>query len=186
MVDPAILPAGEIRPLRRLEYDCLVELGTFEDERLELLGGMLVVREPQGALHAGILGWLSSTLIPRLVDRATVRIQSPIALSDVSEPEPDVAVVPLGDYRDAHPDRALLIIEVADSSVRKDRKIKAPLYASAGVPEYWVVDLPDKSLEVHRSPSGDTYQDVTAYRRGDVVFPVSFPELRLQVSEIFG
>jgi Uma2 family endonuclease len=103
-----------IRPLRRLEYERLVDLGVFgKDERVELLYGTLVSMSPQKPPHAWVLSWLPERLIGALQGRAMVRVQLPLALSEDSEPEPDIAVVPSANYREAHPSRAHLVVEVA-------------------------------------------------------------------------
>ena len=186
MLDPSRVSYRQLRPLRRAEYDRLVELGAFEDERLELLGGLLVFREPQGALHAGVLGWLSNDLIPKLNGRAHARIQAPLALSDESEPEPDIALVAPGDYRREHPSAAMLVIEVADSSLGKDKRIKAPLYAAAGIPEYWVVNLRERVLEVYRAPNGEAYRELRCHGTEESVAPLAFPDLEISVRDLIG
>src|SRR6266550_155246 len=131
MLDPAFLAPEAPRRLRRSEYDELVASGAFEDERVELLRGVIVSMSPNNPPHASPVQLLGQLLIPALLGRATVRIQLPIVAVDESEPEPDVAIVPLGDHARAHPDRAMLIIEVAESSLRKDRLVKGPLYAAS-------------------------------------------------------
>ena len=112
-------------------------------------------------------------------------MQSPFALSDDSEPEPDVAVVPAGDYRQAQPDQALLIIEVADSSLHKDRGIKTALYASAGIPELWVVNLSERLIEVHRRPDAGRYSEVFVVDDTGTISPAAFPQLMIATSEIW-
>jgi Uma2 family endonuclease len=174
------------RPLRRREYDRLVEAGAFDDERIELLAGMLVAVSPQGAEHAVVVNELVVLLAGLLAGRAIVRGQSPLALSDESEPEPDVAVVPPGHYRDEHPAQALLVIEVADSSLRRDREVKAELYACAGVAEYWVVNLVDRVVEVSRTAVEGHYVDVSRLGAGQTLRPVAFPDVAIGVSELFG
>lgn len=174
------------RPLRRVEYDRLIELGMFdEDERIELLYGQLVVMSPIGTLHAWVVQELNRLLVPQLVGRAVVRIQSPVAASDVSEPEPDVAVLPKvrGSYLHEHPARALMLIEVAESSLRVDRKIKSRLYAETRVPEYWIVNLVDRVVEVYRDPGATGYRRVTRHRRGETLRLRAFPDVALPVSE---
>jgi Uma2 family endonuclease len=173
------------RPLRRSEFDRLVDLGAFEDERIELLSGVLVAMSPQGAEHAGVTAVLAEILILALAGRARVRSHSPLSLSDESEPEPDVAVVPLGDYTRAHPTTAHLVVEVADSSLRKDREIKAQLYASAAIVEYWIVDLGARVVEVHRDAvRGQGYSTVAIFTRGDTLVPLAFPDVRVEVSAL--
>lgn len=152
-------PPARMRRWTRLEYERLIDLGVFESgERLELIDGRLLVREPQGHRHAATIRRVLDALRRALGDHWQIDSQLPIALDDASEPEPDVAVVPRdpGAYRDAHPSRALLIVEVAETSYRIDHEYKASLYARAGVPEYWVVDLAHQTLEVHRRPEASS------------------------------
>jgi Uma2 family endonuclease len=149
------VPETAIRRWTRVEYDRLIDLGVFQPgERLELLDGWLVVREPQGSRHSAAIRRVIAVLRRTLGERWQIDSQLPIALDDLSEPEPDVAVVPNASdsYRDAHPSRPLLIVEVAESSYRIDHAYKASLYARARVPEYWIVDLVHDAVEVHREP----------------------------------
>jgi Uma2 family endonuclease len=159
-----------IRPLRRVEYDRLVELGLLdEDEHVELLYGRIVEMSPQGTEHAWVIQQLTELLVAALAGRAKVRPQLPLALSDVSEPEPDLAIVPVTGYQPDHPSRALLVIEVADSSLRGDRVIKGRLYAESGIPEFWLVNLVDGVVEVHRDPTAKGYLSVSRHSRADVI-----------------
>lgn len=180
---PDSLGPEQLRPLRRVEYERLVAEGCFDDERIELLAGWLVAMSPSSAAHA----WVVQTLDERLRavgEAATVRAQLPLALSADSEPEPDLAVVPPGDYRARHPDHALLVVEVADTSLAKDRGPKAELYASAGVPEYWIVNLVDRVVEVHTEPGKHGYGARHVLTAGDDATSQVFPGLRLPVSEL--
>lgn len=186
MLDPALLETTRIRPLRRSEYDRLVDLGMFEGERLELLRGVLVEMSPQKASHAVAVQRLTHLFVARLGTRALVRIQLPLALSDDSEPEPDVAIVPLADYARAHPSSALLLVEVADDSRAKDRKLKAALYAEAGIAEYWIVDVVDAVIEVRTEPEGGVYRRVERLERDARLAPRAFPDVVLSVVDIVG
>ena len=112
---------------------------------------------------------LTMLLVPAVSPRATVRVQSPLAVSADSEPEPDLAVVEPGDRRHGHPETALLVIEVSETSLGKDREIKPTLYAAAGVPEYWAVNLPDSVVEVHTDIGQGEYRTIRRYRRGDTI-----------------
>jgi len=168
--------AEKTRPLRRVEYDRLVELGFFVDERLELLEGSLVPMSPQGGRHASSIQKLNMALAPALAGHAEVRVQSPFAASDDSEPEPDLAVVPAGDYVSGHPQHALLIIEVTESSLGRDRA-KARLYAASGVPEYWLVNLQADVVEVYRSPQAGGFMEMTRHGRGETLRLVAFPDV---------
>lgn len=172
-----------VRPFKRSEYDQMVELGMFQDERVELLQGVLVKMSPQRAPHASTVQKLTQLLMARLQGRFTLRIQLPLALSDDSEPEPDVAVVPLGDYEAEHPTTALLIIEVSETTLRKDRG-KAAMYASASIAEYWIVNLGARTVEVCTSPDGDRYAEVRTLRAGDVLRPAGLGDVAIAVDEI--
>lgn len=172
-----------VRSFKRSEYDQMVALGLFQDERVELLRGVLVKMSPQLAPHASTVQKLTQLVTTRLQGRFTVRIQSPLALSDDSEPEPDVAVVALGDYEAEHPGTALLVIEVSDSTLRKDRG-KAAIYASAGIAEYWIVNLGARAVEVYSSPDGDRYAEVRTLRVGELLRPAQLVELSIAVAEI--
>ncbi len=161
----------------------MVELGLFQDERVELIRGVLVKLWPQHAPHASTVQKLTQLLMLRLQGRFSLRIQSPLALSDDSEPEPDAAIVPLGDYETEHPTTALLVVEVADSSLKQDRD-KAAVYASAGIGEYWIVNLGARTVEVHASPEGDRYAEVRTLRAGDTLRPAALPDVAIAVAEI--
>jgi Uma2 family endonuclease len=173
-----------IRPLRRIEYESLVERGLLTDSRVELLLGSLVDVTPQGPLHANVVRRLGERLVRELSDDVRTRVQSPLAVSDDSEPEPDIAVVPAGDYDNAHPTRALLVIEIADTSLQKDRGIKTALYATAGIPEFWLVNLTEKIVEVHRQPSSGRYADIERVGCSGRLTALAFPTLRILVSDI--
>src|SRR5919201_2018528 len=144
-----------VRRWSRAEYRQLIDLGLLGSEPVELLGGQLVMAEPQGIRHATAIGLVGAVLNVALPRGFIVRMQAPIALDDESQPEPDVAVV-VGahhDYRAAHPKGAVLIIEVAEASLGFDRTVKAGLYARGGVHDYWIVNVIDRVLEVHRDPA---------------------------------
>jgi Uma2 family endonuclease len=174
-----------VRPLRRVEYEALVAQGLLDNSSVELLLGTLVDISPQGPLHADAVRHLAERFIRELPRTVHTRVQSPLALSDDSEPEPDIAVVPASDYRRAHPDRALLIVEVSDTSLDKDRGVKTALYAAAGVPEFWLVNLLDRVVEVHRQPSAGRYGAIERTDVGGVIAPAAFPSLQIAVREIF-
>jgi Uma2 family endonuclease len=181
------------RRWRRAEYERLVDLGVFAGEHLELLEGVLVVREPQGSPHAAITAQVARVLSAKFGAGWHTRVHSPLALGEHSEPEPDVAVVAgdPGDYFDAHPSTAALVVEVADSSLRLDRRFKAAVYAEAGLREYWIVNLVDRAVEVHRAPQpaddpadGWTYRSVAILRRPATVAPLAAPAAEVPVADL--
>jgi len=180
-----------LRHWTRVEYDRLVELGVFEGEPLELIGGQLVVAESHGAYHAAAISAADYAVRAALPAGWLVRIQLPVSLDDESEPEPDLVVVPgsPGDYYAAHPDRPALAIEVAESSLSFDRERKGSLYARAGIRDYWIVNLVDSVLEVYRDPEPDPsatygwrYRSVTVLARSAVIAPLAFPSSRIAVA----
>lgn len=179
---PADLPR---HAFTRAEFDKMVELGFFEGKRVELLYGQ-VVTMTIGPVHAELVNWLVELLHSALGVRASVRTQSPVAASDFSEPEPDIAVVPRGRYFRDHPAEALWILEVADSTLAKDRGMKANLYAEMSVPEYWVIDAEGSAIEVFTRPNEGRYQSVERFTAGSVVSPASFPDIKIAVDELFG
>jgi Uma2 family endonuclease len=182
MATPIVLE--DIRPLRRVEYDKLVELGMFQDERIELLRGVLVPMSPIGPPHSATINRLNRLLVLALSDRATVSIQNPFAALDDSEPEPDVSVLPLGDYDAAHPGRAELVIEVAESSLSRDRGLKLRIYAENGVPEYWIVNLVERCIEVYTVPSKDGYGTTRSFEPGQSIELTRYPGIVIDVGDV--
>lgn len=183
MTTHVALDAAAIRPLRRIEYERLVESGAFVDEKVELIRGVLVRMNPQGNRHAGAIQVLTKLLVRAVGDAAEVRVQLPFAAGDDTEPEPDLAIVPVGSPWQAHPAKAFVIIEVAESSLGHDRLIKADLYAEAGVPEYWIVDVAASVVHVHRDPVRGHYATLTTLTRGDVLELAAF-STRIDVATI--
>jgi Uma2 family endonuclease len=170
--------------LRRVEYDQLIALGAFEDEKIELLDGEMVAMSPIGTSHSSAVQKLTELLILALHGRAAVRCQCPFAASEISEPEPDFIVVPPGDYLDDHPSQAHLIIEVAESSLAKDRGRKLQLYAACQVPEYWVVNLIEHCVEVYRDPEAGAYARAERFERGQSIQLLSFSDVSIAVSDV--
>ena len=182
------------RRFSRAEYERLIDLGVFQPgEPIELIGGELMVAEPQGAAHYTAIIKTARALEAAFGPGWHVRTQGPIGLDDDSEPEPDVAVVPgdLDDYRRAHPSRPALTVEVAESSLVLDRQRKGGLYARAGLADYWVLNLVDGVLEVYREPAPDSAAPFGwRYARREVldasarVTPLAAPGSSLHVSQL--
>jgi Uma2 family endonuclease len=182
-----------LRRWQRAEYERLVSLGVFRGEPIELIGGQLVVAEPQGAYHASAITRVDYTLRAVLPPGWIVRLQAPVSLDDESEPEPDLAVVRghPGDYQDAHPARPALAVEVADSSLEFDRERKGSLYARAGIEDYWIVNLIDHVLEVYRDPEPDAaavhgwrYRSVARLTPPATIVPLAFTASLLAVADL--
>jgi hypothetical protein len=172
------------------QYHRMGEAGIL-DEDVELLGGQVVVREPIGAYHAGTVNRLTRLWTSRLGDRAVVQVQNPIELATQdSEPQPDISVLrPRADfYTASHPvaSDVLLVIEVADTTLRLDRRVKLPLYARAGIREAWVVDLAATRVEIHRQPTARGYGEVRVLARDGSVVPVAFPDLTIHLADVLG
>jgi Uma2 family endonuclease len=187
---PAPQPARDPVGLFTVErYFRLVDDGVLqEDDRVELLEGVVVAMAPQNTPHASGVARVTRALIQALGDRAVVRTQTSFIAGPYSVPEPDVAVVPgrYEDYDHAHPRSALLVVEVADSSLKQDRLTKAMIYAAAAVPEYWIVNVRGQQIEVHRDPESAArrYRNVTIVRRRERVQLVSFPDTTIAADDL--
>ena len=179
----------------RIEYERLIDLGVFQPgDPIELIGGELLVAEPQGAPH-----YTSIQKTTRVLERAfgpswNVRTQGPMGLDEESEPEPDVAVVTgePEDYGRAHPSRADLVVEVSESSLAYDRGHKGSVYARAGILDYWIVNLVDRNLEVYRDPAPDAAAPFGArYATREVldpsrqISPLEASHARIHVRDLF-
>jgi len=187
-------PPVPTRRLRRIEYECLVERGLFEPEdRIELIDGLLVVREPQTSPHV-----VAVQLAHRALQRAfgaswNIRQASPVALDEESEPEPDLAVVS-GDPRDylgGHPSRPVLVVEVSLTRLAFDRDYKSSLFARAAIADYWIVNLVDRVLEIRRrattsdhAPYGWAYEEFTVLGPGESVSPIAAPFASIPVADL--
>lgn len=173
------------------EYERMGEAGIFHpDDRLELIEGEIYEMSPIGSPHAACVSFLTDVLSAFAAGKFMVRVQNPIRLNDFSEPQPDLALVRRREdyYRGGHPTPAdvLLVVEVADSTVETDRKVKVPLYAQAGVAEAWVVNIPEGQLEIYAEPAGGAYQFKQVYKRGEEARSHTLPQLKLGVAELLG
>ncbi len=174
----------------REAFKKLAEVGLVDpDTRLELIDGEILQKmSPQSSQHAAAIRWIEEALRSVFpLDQYDVRVQLPLALGPYSEPEPDVAVVEgtPRQYREAHPSSALVVVEVADASLSFDRTRKAALYARAGIPEYWIVNLLDGVLEVYRRPEGNAYQAHTVLALHEQIAPLAQPGAFLEVARLF-
>jgi Uma2 family endonuclease len=172
------------------EYLKLVESGVFaEDDRIELIDGELIDMAPIGDEHAGQVNRLSNDLAYLLYRRVVVATQNPIMLDQHSDPQPDICLLRWREdfYRGKRPGPAdvLLVMEVADTTVRYDREVKVPLYARFGIPEAWLVDLPGKRVEVYRDPGDGRYRRCECFEAGRIA-AVEVPEAVVDVGALFG
>jgi Uma2 family endonuclease len=182
------------RPLRRLtvdEYERMGQVGILrEDERVELIEGKIVEMTPIGRRHAGVVNRLSDLLNGKCRDVALVAVQNPVQLSDLSLPQPDVALLRRDPRfytsRYATPQDVYLLIEVADTTVDSDRRVKVPLYAGSGIAEVWLVDLEQEIIAAYRDPAPEGYRVVQTLRRGERLAPAAFPDRGLAVADMLG
>jgi len=174
------------------EYHRMGEAGILdEDERVELIEGEIVEMTPIGRAHASVVARLTKLFATHFGERAVVWVQNPLALpGQVSEFQPDLALLRLRSdfYRGKRvdPDDALLVVEVMDSSGAHDRRVKLPIYARAGVPEVWLVDVNASTVEAHREPTAAGYGQRHLVDRAGTVAPVAFPDVVLAVQDMVG
>ena len=179
-------------PVRRftvVEYYAMAEAGILtEDDRVELLDGVIVEMAPVGSRHLGCVNCYNRELSAAVGRRAIVQVQSPVRLDDNTEPQPDVALLreKVDGYSSGHPGPGdvLLLIEVADSSLGYDRNEKLPRYARAGIPEVWLTVLPEGVVEAHTEPTEDGYRVTRRFRAGDVLRPGCFEDIEIPVAAI--
>lgn len=171
----------------REEYDRLVAAGAFHPEvRAQLIQGEIVEMTPQSAVHATALRRTQKVLEAVFREGFDVRPQLPVALSSHSEPEPDIAVVSGSpeDYRRQHPTAAVLVVEIADTTLNFDRGRKQAMYAEAGIPDYWIVNLVDQVLEVYRLPRASTYGATLRIRPSERISPLAAPDAGIVVADL--
>jgi Uma2 family endonuclease len=177
----------------RTEYYKMAEAGLFEGKHVELIKGQVIEMSPMGGLHATAVALVGRALEAAFGPGYFARWQMPLDVDELSEPEPDVAIIQ-GDvrqFKDAHPKIAVLIVEVAETPLAYDRTQKASLYAKTGVADYWILNLSERRLEVRRQPVLDAsgslgfgYSDVRVLAEGDYVSPSAKPDARVAVSDL--
>ena len=172
------------------QYHRMGEAGILdEDERVELIEGEIVEMTPIGRAHASVVARITRLFSARFAGEAIVWVQNPLVLPrQVSEFQPDLALLrPRPDFyrgKRVEPADALLVVEVMDSSVAHDRRVKLPIYARARVPEVWLVDVNESTVELHREPTGAAYRDRRRVDRGGTMAPLAFPDARLAVRDV--
>jgi len=181
------------RKFSKAEYYRMAEMGFFNGQRVELIDGEVILMSPQEAGHATAVELVARILEKAFGEGYHVRDQKPLDLGEGHEPEPDAAVV-IGsprDYAQAHPKTAVLVVEVALSSVEYDRSEKGSLYAKAGIPEYWLLNLRDRRLEVFREPVpmpdqkfGFGYKSMRIYLPDETVSPLAKPDTKIKVADM--
>lgn len=173
-----------------VDYDRMIDAGILtEDDRVELIEGEIIDIPPIGSAHGGAVKRIGNKLARLIADSAIIAIQDPIRVNDRSEPQPDIALLKPRDdfYASAHPraQDVLLIVEVAETSLRYDRDVKLPLYAQAGIPEAWLVDIANRTLWVCRSPGAKGYTEVAAATDLSALRPLLMPRCLLDLSGLF-
>jgi Uma2 family endonuclease len=174
------------------EYDRMAEVGILTaDDRVELLDGEIIEMAPIYPPHSSVVDRLTRLFTARLGERAIVRVGGPIALVEQdSEPQPDLTLlrprVDFYSHRHPRPADVLLAVEVMDSSVERDRRLKLPIYARAGLAEVWLVDIPASSIDVFRQPEPGGYRSTATRQRGGRLAAAAFPEVTYTVDEILG
>lgn len=179
-----------VRRFRVEEYYRMARAGVFaENERVELLEGKVHLMSPQGARHMRAISRLTKSVVPVLGPTLSLCVQGPLTLTDESEPEPDLAVVRVEDEAsdERHPSTALLVIEVSEDSLAKDRGVKAQLYARARIAEYWIVNLLRQTVEVYTAPDVEEgrYGAVKTYARGQMIESTCIPKLSIELDALF-
>lgn len=175
------------RPFTVAEYHRLAEVGILRpDERVELIRGVIRQKHPRSRAHVITTTKLLQRMVLSLERRSAVFKGAPLTLTRLdSEPEPDIVATSSPAIEDYGKSRALLVVEVAETSLRYDLNAKAPLYAEAGVPEYWVVNLVDRELVVFRTPEAGTYRDRTEHGINERVAPEAWPDVVIEVDDLF-
>jgi Uma2 family endonuclease len=189
MLDPRELAPEVPRLITRAEFRKLAETDLFdEDERIELIRGVLVRVNPPlpHPSHDATIRRLNRLLTLAVGTRAWVSSNLSFAAGDYSQTIPDLAIVPDGTYEADFPGEAWLLVEVALTSLSKDRKIKAPLYAECAVPEYWIVDLEGQAIEVYTEPKDGAYTSVVRRTSGEQIRLVRLPDVEVAVEDVLG
>lgn len=171
------------------DYHRMGEAGILhEDDRVELIEGEIVEMAAIGTRHFACVNQLTRSLVREVGDAAIVSVQNPVRLDEHSEPQPDLTVLRVRDYRESLPipEDVLLLIEVSDTTLSYDRGVKLPLYARAGIREVWIVDVTHEVIERHTDPSGDGYRRTERTRRGEAIRSAALPELSLGVDTVLG
>ena len=199
MLDASIITVGDMEGIRTgkprrftsVEYHAMDDAGVFApDERVQLVAGEIVVMSPMGSRHAAGVDLTADAFYTsrQIEGRALIRAQLPLVIPDFSEPEPDFMLLVRREdtYALAHPrpEDVLLLVEVADSTLAYDRRVKLPLYAAASIPETWLMNLRNDEIESHADPFPDGYRTVRRYRAGEVISPIAFPDLSFSVSQL--
>jgi Uma2 family endonuclease len=189
MPDADVIAIAPLHRFSTAEYLDMIEKGVLgPDDHVELIGGVIVTMSPQGSRHNHFLMNLNRILSP-LFQRFDIWIQGTLVVADRQVFDPDLTLLrrkPGGyKYKLPEPPDVLLIVEAAESSLPRDQKVKRPVYAASGIPEYWIADLEREVLIIHREPEGGSYNSVETRQGDDIVSPLAAPELSFAVRQAF-
>ena len=173
-----------------IQFQKMIETKIFaEEERVELVEGEVIIMAPIGPVHSGKTNRLNRLFSQSVGDLAIVEVQGPLVLDDNSELEPDIALLrPRDDFYETAnpmPDEVLLLIEIADSSLNYDKDIKIPLYARHGIPEVWLINIPNQPVEIYLKPSPKGYRQILLPEKHERISPILLPKVSVNVSDIF-
>jgi Uma2 family endonuclease len=188
-----VVPEPRLYQWTREEYYKMGEFGFFDDARVELIEGEVIEMSPINSAHATSVTLAGEVLREIFHTGWVIREEKPLSFGINSDPEPDIAIVKgkTRDFEDAHPSTAALVIEVSDSSLTYDRSRKSSLYAKAGITDYWIVNLQDRQIEIHRRPIidanakyGFSYGDKMTFKEDDSVTPLAEPSATIAVADL--
>jgi Uma2 family endonuclease len=192
-IEPEIFTEPKIHRWSRDEYYKMGSMGFFEGKRVELIEGQVFEMSPIYEPHATAVTLADDVLREVFGKGWVVRVQNPLSVGEDSDPQPDLAVIAgkARDFKDAHPSTAALIAEIADSSLYYDRNTKASLYAKTAVADYWIINLQERQVEIHRQPVADeqaeygfSYADIHTFKEGDLISPLAKPEAVIAVRDL--
>lgn len=181
-----------LRPGHRwtvVEYHRMREVGLLnENSRVELIDGEIVEMAPIGSQHGGKVNRFIHVFYKALGNQAIIAAQNPVVLGGYGEPQPDIAILRWREdyYEQAHPhvEDVLLLVEISDSTLRYDRDVKIPLYAKNGIPEVWLLDIPNRQLEIYREPINGEYRQRDCRQTGKIA-PILCPDAVIDLAEVF-
>lgn len=193
--DLRISPTMTVQILRKKftvgQYHQMIESGILTDrDHVELIQGEIIEMSPVGRRHAACVDRLNELFVLKFFQKALIRVQSPILLSDNSEPQPDVSILQRREdfYSDGHPTSVdiFALVEVSDSTIEFDRDVKVPMYAQEKIPEVWLVNLNNSQIERYRQPMANTYQQLKIFNPEETLNFQAFPDIPIQANQIFG
>lgn len=184
-----VIDSSSLRLLTVREYNLMAQVGILtNDEKVELINGQIITMSPQGSFHAAAIRRTDRLFGKIFKDNVIIQKQLPIIVNEISQPEPDIAIVKYDalDYDDRHPNatEVYLVIEIADTTLKTDLEIKRQLYASGNIPEYWVLDVKQRQLYIYRQANNGDYETTMILTDQDSIEPLNFPDVEIKVSEM--